>query len=213
MMRLRRFDLMAQRKDTHVLPQGWKECKRIFTKSASSYINTNFVATGDTTFKGKFAFDNINGYFFGADSGGGKIMYGIQWSINRLYPGYGSTRKQTDIYFGDGVFDAGDVMVLDFCKNDWKIYNGDTLIYSNDWGYQDFRCDYPLYIFSECRNGNINGGAVGVSFYGGQIYDSDVLAHNYIPCVDDSGVGCLFDSITKTPYYDAAGIGFGYELK
>ena len=213
MIRLRRFDLMAQRKETHVLPPGWKECKRIYTQSDRSYINTNFVANGDTTFKGKFSFDNINGYFFGADSGGGKNMYGIQWSVNRLYPGYGSTRKYTDIYFGEGVFDAGDVMFLDLCRNDWKIYNGDTLIYSNDFGYHDFRCDYPLYIFSECRNGNINGGAIGVSFYGGEIFDVDVLVHNYIPCVDDSGVGCLFDSVTKTPYYDDSLIGFGYELK
>ena len=65
---LRRRELMAQRKEASVLPLGWKECKRIYTKSQSSYINTNFVATGDTTFNGKFSFENINGYFFGADS-------------------------------------------------------------------------------------------------------------------------------------------------
>lgn len=209
---LRRRELMAQRKETQVLPLGWKECKRIYTKSQSSYINTNFIANGDTTFKGKFSFDNINGYFFGADSGGGKEMYGIQWSIKRLYPGYGSARQYTNIYFGEGVFNSGDIMVLDFQRNKWNIYNGESLIYSNDWGYQDFSCSYPLYLFSECRNGSKNGGAVGVSFYGGQIYDGNTLSHNYIPCVDDSGVGCLFDSVTKTPYYDSASIGFDYEL-
>lgn len=209
---LRRRELMAQRKETSVLPLGWKECKRIYTKSQSSYINTNFIATGDTTFKGKFSFENINGYFFGADSGKGTKMYGIQWSRTTLFPGYGSTRNQTNIQFGKGVFDAGDVMVLDLCRNDWKIYRGDTLIYSKDWGYQDFRCDYPLYLFSECRNGEKHGGAIGVSFYGGEIFDGDVLVHKYIPCVDDSGAGCLFDSVTKTPYYDAASIGFDYEL-
>ena len=210
---LRRRELMAFANGAPVLPSGWKECTRIYTKSASTYIDTEYVANGNTTFKAKFSFEDIGGYFFGADSGGGSQMFGIQWSVNLLYPGYGSTRKYFDIYFNQGVFNAGDIMVLDLQKGDWKIYNGDALIVSHDFGYQDFSCDYPFYLFSECRNGSKNGGAVGVSFYGGQIYDGDILMHNLIPCIDDAGIGCLFDSVTQKSYYDAAGVGFNYELK
>lgn len=45
-----------------------------------------------------------------------------------------------------------------------------------------------------------------------QIWNSGVLQLDYIPCIDKSGRPCMFDTVTKQPFYNRGTGEFGYEL-
>ena len=34
---------------------------------------------------------------------------------------------------------------------------------------------------------------------------------DFVPCLDENGVACMYDLITKTPYYDGSNQEFSYE--
>ena len=65
----------------------------------------------------------------------------------------------------------------------------------------------PLYLFCSKDRGAIYS---WIKMYGCKIYDGDALVRDYIPAVDENGVGYMFDRVSHT-IYDNAGTGaFSY---
>lgn len=74
--------------------------------------------------------------------------------------------------------------------------------------------DYPIYIFGINENGNyLQGGAWAEdkkSFKLFQIYDNDVLIRDYLPAIDENGVGFMFDKVEHKIYDNAGNGAFTY---
>lgn len=64
--------------------------------------------------------------------------------------------------------------------------------------------EMPFAIFG--NNNQYTGGISQLSYmrlYSFKIYDNGVLVHSYLPCLDISGVACLYDEVNKEYVYNA----------
>lgn len=64
-----------------------------------------------------------------------------------------------------------------------------------------FQCAYSLYLFGVNKSGALDN-YIGVSgkLYGGTIYDNDVLARDYAPCLNEINIPGLYDFVTEKFY-------------
>ena len=69
---------------------------------------------------------------------------------------------------------------------------------------------YPIYLFTENRGGNKGGGNMCKIFRCIFTEDGNTI-RDFVPCLDENGVACMYDLITKTPYYDGSNQEFSYE--
>lgn len=49
--------------------------------------------------------------------------------------------------------------------------------------------------------------------YGCKMWDNDVLIRDLVPCLDNNGVPCMYDSVSKTTFYNAGTGEFTYKVK
>lgn len=61
---------------------------------------------------------------------------------------------------------------------------------------------YPLFLFGCNDIGDFDYSA-SIRMYGAAIYDNDELVHNFKPAKDESGVVCLYDTVSKSYFYNA----------
>ena len=93
--------------------------------------------------------------------------------------------------------------------------NGDVLV--NNVQYRAIaepsQTDYTMFIANLNNVGKpyINGGACA-RFYCVSVYDSWNLIRNFIPALDPSGRPCMYDTITKQPFYNLGTGEFLYEI-
>lgn len=58
-----------------------------------------------------------------------------------------------------------------------------------------------VYLFA--YNGGNDAGCCSSKLYACRIYDNGTLVRDYIPCLDDNGVACLYDTVESKYYYNA----------
>lgn len=92
------------------------------------------------------------------------------------------------------TFDGGSVYVDGKLK---LIYNG-----------ADFATTDSAWLFA------VNGGDIRCDdyIYSCKIWHFGELVRNFVPCVDMSNVPCMYDTVSKQPFYNAGTGEFGYEL-
>jgi hypothetical protein len=60
-----------------------------------------------------------------------------------------------------------------------------------------------LYLFA--RNNTANGNPVAISYfklYSSKIYENYVLVQDLIPVIDNNGVACMYDNVSKQCFYN-----------
>lgn len=77
----------------------------------------------------------------------------------------------------------------------------DTVI--NTYSEAAFQCNYTALIFSVHSGDTLmhENYPTKAKLYSCRIYDNNTLVRDFVPCVNDSGVGCLYDKVNQVCYY------------
>jgi len=68
-----------------------------------------------------------------------------------------------------------------------------------------------MYIFTVNTNGTLFDPKASMKLYYFKIYQNDVLVRNFEPALDESGVACLYDKVTKQYFYNSGTGTFNYQ--
>ena len=183
------------------LPEGYIECEYIVS-TGTQYIDTGYKPNQDTRIIADFEYTkNDQGYRFTGEEYTNTMFRfgtsnGIWWML-----GYG-----TQDYQKLGSSDTNR-HILDFNKN--NVYLDNDLLYS--YNYENFTCNYNMYIFS--INSNDIRDLSPTKLYSYKIYENTNLVRNFIPRLDQNGEPCLYDTVTKQTFYNQGTGTFLYKIK
>lgn len=172
--------------------------------TGTQYIDTGFTPNQNTKVEldYKITQDLSTGFpFFGSRTSASSNGYSYQRYGSGVMGGqYGSNIANSTI-----PPDLNRHIVI---RDKNKIYLDGTEIASNPTS--TFTCPGNLYLNAMNNNGTAAVQNCGVTYYYMKIYDNGTLVRDYIPAIDENGVGYMFDRVSHT-IYDNAGTGaFGY---
>jgi hypothetical protein len=93
-------------------------------------------------------------------------------------------------------------LYYDFGENKWYKENLETFENANE--------QYDIYLFAFNSAGAITKSTGRV--YRFQITEDDTLIKDYVPCLDNEGVPCLYELINGETLYNAGSGQFTYQL-
>ena len=181
------------------LPEGYTQVEYI-QSSGTQYIDTGFKPNQDTRVVMDAqlnAVPSAHAFLFGGRTGSGSNSFTFLW--------YATPKTfRADYGVNDGGLDssvsATSRLKLDYNKN---IVNLNGTVYSHT--YQTFASPANMTLFCVNSNGTKSAYA-SMKLYSLQIYDNGVLARDYVPCKNSSGVAGLFDMVNSA-FYQNAGTG------
>lgn len=205
---LRRRELMACK---DVLPPGYKRCKYLQSNN-KQYINTGIHATHTHTWDAQIQQSGKSGTgWVGVGSD-----YGVGFAVN--FFGYDKIACgiSVDSKWKSPIFSP---VSTDFEKHSITLKSGlfiidgfgiTTPVWTN---YSNLSVAITLFGFAT-QWGHNNATLItgGQKIYYHRIIDSEVTIQEFIPALDESGVPCMYDIITATPFYNNGRGKFGYEL-
>lgn len=172
------------------IPNEYQEVAYIGKSSATaSYIDTEYKPTYNTKVVTKASL--FTGFLCGEDSGWITKGFGILKNYSYFSNKFSSISITTDIH--------------DFVTSKDGYYV-DNVLKDSFSGAAAFTADYPLYIYSNNRNGSPSEYGYG-NIYTFKIYQTDVLQRDFVPCYEKStnNIG-LYDLVTKK-FYSPSGTG------
>lgn len=178
------------------LPPGYTELSYIQGDGAS-YINTGFNPNQNTIVRADIAnhLSSVTCWIFGARNGTNVDAFGfLQYkSVYRADYGTATTSLQGT---------PTERFVIEMNKNSVKI---DGAVVATA-AVQTFSTKYPIYLFAS-SNAGVSAGFSTAKIYGCEIYNSDVLMLEFIPCRrnSDNALG-MYDTVHGT-FYQNAGSG------
>lgn len=191
------------------LPAGYRRCKYLRGTGTrklhqGAYIDTGIPSTNNTKVEIVVKKGELRYYdrFYGINKSGTQPQRGV-WimrdDINEQHKCYANLKQLGTISLGYDVhtvtFDGGSVYV----DGDLKlIYNG-----------ADFATTDSAWLFA------VNGGDIRCDdyIYSCKIWHFGDLVRNFVPCIDSSHVPCMYDTVSKQPFYNAGTGEFLYELE
>lgn len=182
------------------LPSGYVKLEYIET-TGGQFIDTGFKPNQNTRVVAKIG---------GAPRTKEQMVFGSRTSTSSadkfMFLATSKQNYRTDFYNNnielDTSFDFTDVFTVDKNKN--KTYFNGTLVATNDSG--TFTGKYSVYLFAGNTKGSPSTIKSGTRFYSCQIYDNDVIARNFIPCKNSSGIVGMWDDV-NSKFYQNAGSG------
>lgn len=183
------------------------------TNPATQYIDTGIVPAG-TKISGKIKYCYVDKIVTEAMVGGTTADNTANLRIGTLTGKY--RIKWNNVKSSDnGVDYTGETLEpLAILEDE---FNSDTGFFSNGVQLVDKHltsisaCTNTIKLFTDTTTGSVLGyNSSGKRLYYCQIYQDDVLVRDFIPAVDENGVGFLFDKANRK-IYDNAGTGsFSY---
>ena len=191
------------------LPAGYKRCKYLRGTGTrqlyeGAYIDTGILSTSNTKVeivvkKGVLRYwDRFYGIQNTAVTPPQKGVWIMRNNALDQYQCWANGIKLGTISLGYDVhtvtFDGGSVYVDGKLK---LIYNG-----------ADFATTDSAWLFA------VNGGDIRCDdyIYSCKIWHFGELVRNFVPCVDGNRVPCMYDTVSKQPFYNAGTGEFLYEL-
>lgn len=196
------------------LPAGYQRCKYL-ESTGTQYIATGIIVNPmtDESRLDYMSLKNIGESFQVAlgsatlDAGGnvnrGWYLYiGIKQNVGFLNGGVPATVTDYVIDYGSRV---SVVLSGEFASVDSTIFNSPS---------NNRKSDNPITIFK--RNVNSEGNraeayAHARLFSFSHLRNGEVIM-NLVPCLDSAGVPCMYDTVTKQPFYNKGTGEFLYEL-
>lgn len=143
-----------------------------------------------------------------------------------LYIPHPSSSAKNMRYAWETYVDTG----LDWLIADDLVYTSSINLYnnrkvqfnSNNLDYINYltttlsdTIDTSLWLFSYNRNNEFES---TYSVWGGRIYRAKItqgenLIHDFVPCLDENGIPCMYDLVSETPFYKAQGNEFAYAIE
>lgn len=159
------------------------------------YIDTGMVYNSQYKYILKYSFDNYEStYAFGVTENNGDRGFSYNLTTDGLiynnyitsstYPGIRSNTKSNTQKL---TFDNGSVYLDDVLMGE---YSSSTDVYTSS---------NNIYLFKS--NGNTTP-STNVKFYYYQVYNGEELVQDLKPCLDSNGVACMYDSVSKSYFYN-----------
>lgn len=176
------------------IPAGYQRCEYMESVGLA-YINTLAIPDTTETFDFKVSFlSNENSVAFGVRNDGTYTVY------DQIY--LNSNIGQIRLFYGSG---SDSRFIKDYGESAIGKLVSDNITVSLKDG---FAITLPIYLF----NLNICG-AANEAFKSVRIYHFKMGRKvDMIPCLDPSGVPCMYDTVTKQPFYNQGTGEFLYEL-
>ena len=187
----------------------------VFPYRRLQYISSTGTQYIDTGVKPDFAGgDSIEIQYYGEPMQQGQALVGFGSRdvtggtvTNAVYQGGSS------IIFGDSEGYTG--VPFDY-RHQHLLSISDTEVVDNGSVYaatpKRVTCDYSIYLFTLNNRGSAltSVNYSGMRFYDWKYYHNGVLAQHLIPVLDKSGVPCLYDSVSRTLFYNKGSGTFNY---
>lgn len=179
--------------------------------SGTQYINTDYIPNNETGLWIRCRKNNpttTTGLQIPFGMNGGTYIYPL--SINNTYLQYswgGWVNTNGSYYYVDDgePYDSS----LNFFNS--KIVSFTSL--ENNYSKTDTRTlaamNKPLYLFSYNNNGTVGYSLIG-KVYRAKISQLDTVVRDYLPCVDETGIPCMYDLVTQTAYYNVGTNEFSF---
>lgn len=195
--------------EPYSLPAGYTQCSYL-QSNGTQWIETGVVPTIETGVYLKTQhLSNGDHYPFGA------------WTSSSCFfnaPRFNTSSKLATYAFGTGnqscfYYDKADDLVYTSTMN---LYNDRKVnIISGDTVWRGVISVTPtatitrtMWLFSFNMDGatiNATYGKFAGRIFRAKITQGDYLAHDFVPCLDESNRPCMYDIVTQTPYYNQSG--------
>ena len=74
-----------------------------------------------------------------------------------------------------------------------------TIAFSSTFSVSDFTSTVTMALF---KSKGVSGGGFQGKIYGCKHYNGDKLIQDFVPCLDTEGVPCMFDFVSRKPFYN-----------
>lgn len=195
--------LMMLRKNEGGLPSGYTKLNYLEKNGHTQYINTGIIPQPEWTYE--FDFERIGhfNYLCGSDLAYNQGAFNV--SIDLKTPTANEIGLRA-VNFGT-LFSSKIIpqinkrMIITKTPNQFIIGSN---IFNIEIG--TVKAEYPLVIFTTNRNGQPQVAEAYIQqyrLYGFSIKKAnDELIMNFVPCLDKNGKPCMFDTVSKQPFYN-----------
>lgn len=208
MMQRRRFMMGTK----SILPKGYTQCEYLQSADGRQWINTNVIATGSSVeFKAgvmQAGYGSaIQCVFWTRNKAQDFITYGFIANSSTIVRAYMGTTGVS--YVTTTVSSYSNPITVRMEKGSLTL-NGKS--YSID--ANQTAVNYPISLFHLFELGQPYDGNLGnkVKIYYFKIFKNGMLVFDGIPALDPSGVPCMYDTVTKQPFYNGGTGVFNYKL-
>lgn len=200
-----------------VLPSGYRRCKYL-QSSISQYIDTGIYGDASTSVSITASALNVAGghRLFGAryatDTGNDRAII-IGTNMNRLGISYGnewhSMGSAPSITVIDGI-----IYSISIKNSLWSVTVDGVKIAKKVFELQGaFTTPYTMKLFAFNDQKSDKFIAKPWKVYGLSISKNGFPILEFIPAIDTDGTPCMYDTVTRKPFYNQGTGAFGYELE
>lgn len=194
--------LMMLRKSEGGLPSGYTKLNYLEKDGNTQYINTGIIPQPEWTYE--FDFERIGhfSYLCGSDLSwdSGAFNLSIDLAETFYYPGLRTVNFGT-LFISKIMPKINQRMIITKTPNQFII---GSKIFNIPIG--TVKAEYPLVIFTTNRNGQpqvTEGFKQQYRLYRFTIKNAnDELIMNLLPCLDKNGKPCMYDTVSKKPFYN-----------
>lgn len=198
----RRLLILQQKKEG--LPDGYTQLEYL-QSGGTQWINTEYTLQSSDTFELKAEYVRrgslkySSAYFCGSD-----IAFNRGFNIAEDVQAHGVR----DVFGNERIFSEakpgiGIEFVVVSSISLLRVVIGETITEISKGAQTYTPLDWPVYLFTTNRNGTAFDGAfIGKIYYAKITNSQGEMMLNCIPCLDVDGVPCMFDLVSRKPFYN-----------
>lgn len=191
--------LMCKKSESE-LPKGYKKLNYLEKDSNTQYMNTGIIPQPEWTYE--FDFERIGrfSYLCGSDLAYDKGAFNISIDLNQSF-GLRTLNFGNFFNYSKIIPQINERMIITKTPNQFII---GSKIFNIEIG--TVKAEYPLVIFTTNRNGQPQVAEAFIQQY--RLYRftiknvNDALIMNLLPCLDKNGTPCMYDTVSKKPFYN-----------
>lgn len=195
------------------LPSDYKECEYL-ESSGTQWIDTEYALKTDIA-KLDIQFMNIannSNKNLCSSSANNTKSFGLYQAASSTITPYNGKAMDASTIPATGAIVNVTLETLGINKTSTAVINGTsqsrnqtTSIISN--------VSFGLFTKNDSTKSYITERMVSARIYYCKLWDNNVLVRDFVPCLDNNGVPCMFDKVTNQSFYNNGTGQFTYQLK
>lgn len=191
------------------IKDNYRELKYLESNSSSGYIKTGIMPSSDIKIEVKAYRGSVSKnlqYVLGAIDDSNVELTLHEWNAAHAGVSLGHTSYSINL-----AMTYDEVYII---SNGNLSYSGTLNSTQKLSVVDDFYINYELYLFGVNERGKVkfsNDSFSNIRIYYCKIWIGDVMVRDFIPVLDNNGVPCMYDKVTKSYFYDNSINKFIYE--
>lgn len=178
------------------LPAGYVRAE-FLEGTGTQWVETDFYPNGETEFEIKYLIKELvyNMHFFGAREKWLINQYQLTANPDGMFIRYGTN----NVFFG--IWSAPELNVPTIAS----LLGNKAVIGSREGVIKRsaFECPSPLFVFGASQMGEIHENKFHGEIYYFKLMSSGTLVLDFVPALDTTGRPCMFDLVTRKPFYNS----------